>query len=406
MLQKNMYVIIKMMMFLKGIIKMNKIIIEKEKLNHNINIIKKQILENGTSSKIIAVLKNDAYGVSMPIQAKVLLENGINFFAVTDVYEAIELKKYSQGAEILILNSTSVYDEVKIIVENNFIASCGSFSDLEVLENVSKEENKNTRYHLNIDTGMHRFGFRADELLKNNLDENVKGESLLIDLLVQSINSFSNIKLDGIYTHFQQSYEKDSTKTKEQFDLFINTINRLKERGVQTGIAHCCNTSAFFKYPYMQLDAVRIGSALSGRVQAGVTDKLKRVGYLESTICEIRDLKEGDKVFYSGTYTAKTNMIVGIVEAGYSDGFGLMGPRDCSTASQKLRQIKEVFSKLFKDTNNYVLVKDKKCKVLGRIGMKNFVCDLSNVGDVEVGEKVKIDVGLSLCDSRIKREEV
>ncbi len=385
---------------------MNKIIIESEKLKHNIDIIKKQSSanvkdENSKTPEIIAVLKDNAYGVSFPIMAKHLQENGISFFAVTDVYEALKLNECSTNAKILILNSTSIEEEVRIIVQNDFIASCGSYDSIDVLEKISKELSKNTRFHLNIDTGMSRFGFRADELLKTSSEE-----KLLIDELSEKIKGLENAKLDGIYTHFQQSYENDVTRTKEQFNDFINVINRLKEKEINVGTIHCCNTSAFFKYPYMHLDAVRVGSAFSGRTQLGNSTGLKRLGYLESQICEIRDLKAGDKVFYSGMFVAKNNMKVGVVEAGYTDGFELSGPKDNFTNKDKLRQIKNIMSSLSKDTNNYVLVNDKKCMVLGRIGMKNFVCDLTNVEDVKVGDKVKIDVKLSLCDTGIKREEI
>ncbi len=80
-----------------------------------------------------------------------------------------------------------------------------------------------------------------------------------------------------------------------------------------------------------------------------------------------------------------------------------LGPQDNVTIVHKLRKIKNVLVTLFKDTNNYVEINGKKSMVLGRIGMKNFVCDLSNI-DAKVGDKVKMSVILSICDSNIQRE--
>ena len=297
---------------------MNNIIIEKEKIVHNINTIKSCIQDDNKSCKIIAILKANAYGVGYNVMAPILLENGIDMFGVTSVSEALELKKYTNGKDILVMNSTSIPEEVDLIVKNGFIASIGSFESLEILEKMSKESSIQTRYHINIDTGMCRFGFRANDILSSS-DENS-----LLNNIVTAINESANIKLAGIYTHFRQSYEKSSEKTKEQFDLFINVINRFRKKEIDVGLKHCANTSAFFKYPYMHLDAVRVGSALVGRVQPGITDKLQRVGYLESTICEIRNLKAGDKVFYSGMFEAKTDMKVAVVEAGYKDGFRIV----------------------------------------------------------------------------------
>ncbi len=377
---------------------LNRIIIEKEKLLNNINIIKNEANNSPTEVKpiIIAVLKGNAYGVSIPIMADLLIQNGINFFAVTDVYEALNIRKLGYDCQILVLNSTCIKEEIRIIIENNLIASCGSIESIKLLEEEAATLNKPVKFHINIDTGMHRFGIRGEELLANLTNES------LMDSLTNILSNLRLSKLSGIYTHFQQSYEKDTKKTREQFILFINVINRFKEKGIDYGIAHCANTSAFFKYPEMRLDAVRIGSAFSGRCQPGIGKGLKRIGYLESRICEINNLKAGDKVFYSGMYTCKKDMRVGIVEAGYFEGFDTIGPKDKFKLSNKLRTLKYAILDLFKNTNNYVIVNNKMVQVLGRIGMKNFVIDLSNV-DANINDTVKIDVGLTLCNPEIPR---
>ena len=102
-------------------------------------------------------------------------------------------------------------------------------------------------------------------------------------------------------------------------------------------------------------------------------------------------------------YTAKNDMKVGVVQAGYADGFELSGPQDNFRVIHKLRQMKNAFISLFKDTNNYVEINGKKKKVLGRIGMKNFVVDLTDV-DANVGDKVKISIPLSLTNNLVERE--
>ena len=382
---------------------MNKIIIERDKLLNNIKLIKDEANNSPYENKptIIAVLKGNAYGVSIPIMTELLVQNGINFFAATDVYEALEIKKQGYDCQILVLNSTCIKEEIRLIIENGLIASCGSFESIKLLEEEAANLNKSVRFHINIDTGMHRFGIRGEELL-GSLNEDSSKESK-VDSLESLLSKLKLAKLSGIYTHFQQSYEKDSKKTREQFSLFINVLNRLKSKDIDYGMAHCSNTSAFFKYPEMRLDAVRIGSAFSGRCQAGIGKALKRVGYLESRICEINYLKAGDRVFYSGMYKCKNDMKVGIVEAGYFEGFDTVGPKDKFKLSNKLRSLKNLLLDLFKDTNNYVVVNNRKVQVLGRIGMKNFVIDLSNV-DAKINDAVKIDVGLTLCNSTIPRE--
>ena len=83
--------------------------------------------------------------------------------------------------------------------------------------------------------------------------------------------------------------------------------------------------------------------------------------------------------------------------------FGVSGPKDSMKLSCKLRMLKYVIVSLFKDTNNYVSINGKRSLVLGRIGLKNFVCDISNI-DASVGDKVKISVILPFCDSGIERK--
>jgi alanine racemase len=194
--------------------------------------------------------------------AQKLIENGIDFFAVSEVNEAVRLKSIGITQDILVMNSTSIYDEVRLMVQNNFIASCGSFDTLKVLQKVASEENTTIRCHLKIDTGFSRFGFLAQKILD---DEKYANE------LKAEIEKSTNVMVTGTYTHFKQSYETKSKVTLEQFDLFIKTTNHLKEMGLELGMLHCANSHAFLKYPQMFLDAVRIGSAFSGRVHINGT---------------------------------------------------------------------------------------------------------------------------------------
>ena len=96
---------------------------------------------------------------------------------------------------------------------------------------------------------------------------------------------------------------------------------------------------------------------------------------------------------------------VAIVEAGYADGIGVTGPKDSVRLIDKLRKIKLALSTLGKDGKMYVTINEKRYPILGRIGMKNFMIDVSD-SDVKVGDKVKVDVNLIFVDSKIKRQEI
>ncbi len=373
-------------------ISLNEIIIEKDLLEKNIQIIKTHLanLNKDKTPNIIAVVKDDAYGLGCNNLIPLLLKNGINSFATTSVDEALKIKDIALSSNILILNATEIEDDIIKIVENDFIASVGSFSSLKLLNDISSKYNKITKYHINIDTGFSRFGFLANDIInnKNYLKE-----------LVSLIKSPSNTTLCGIYSHFQQSYETSPKRTKEQFNLFNLCINALKSEDIDVGIRHIANSNAFLKYPYMHLDAIRVGGVFTGRVPNNIG--LSKIGYLQSDICAIKKLPKGSKIGYSGTHKLKNDATIAIIEAGYCDGIGVHGPQDNIRIIDKLRNIKLLFISLFKDTKMYVYINNKKAPILGRVGMKNCMIDITNI-DCKVGDKVKIDVVLSLSNQNIK----
>ena len=84
--------------------------------------------------------------------------------------------------------------------------------------------------------------------------------------------------------------------TRKQFNIFLDVISKLKSANINPGMLHICNSSAFFKYKEMYMNAVRIGSALTGRLQISNTTGLQRVGYLESEICDIKYVKKGQNI--------------------------------------------------------------------------------------------------------------
>lgn len=376
---------------------MSQIVIEEANLQHNIEVIKEKIKnkadDKGTPVKIIAVLKGNAYGMGTEIVAKKLLDNNIDFFAVTEVQEAVELRNQGFQNDILILNSTCIKEEVETIVEQNLIATIGSLEAIQILNKVATEKQKTINCHLKIDTGFCRFGFSASEIIKNNE---------FLETLKHTIEAATNLKITGTYSHFQESYANDEKTTREQFNKFLDAIAKLKSQKIETGMLHICNSSAFFKYSDMYLNAVRIGSAFSGRLQISNPTGLKRVGYLESKVCEIKELKKGDKIGYSGTCMLKKDTKIAIVEAGYAEGIGVSGPKDSVRLIDKLRAIKRELLTLFKDGTRYVTINEKKYPILGRVGLKNFMIDITK-SDVQIGDAVRIEINIMLTNQKVKR---
>ena len=173
---------------------MSRYIIDKSKLIENINIIK-----NKAGVEVIGVVKGNGYGFGMCSLAEILMQNEINTFAVTEVYDVPLLRETVIDRDILVMRSTSIEEEAKIIAENDCIATIGSLSAAEVMDKVSKKLNKKTKCHLKIDTGMGRYGFLPSEVEK-----------------AIKCYDFENLDFCGAYTHpphfTMQSLQKYSLK--------------------------------------------------------------------------------------------------------------------------------------------------------------------------------------------------
>ena len=165
-----------------------------------------------------------------------------------------------------------------------------------------------------------------------------------------------NIKIEGTFTHFSNAYYDDKY-TKTQFNRFIDCIETLKMNEIETGILHVCNTSAFIKFPQMHLNAVRIGSAFTGRISFKNTMGLKKIGYLKSNVAEIKELPKGFNVGYSNAYTTKRTTTVAIIPTGYMDGINIQTGRDMFRTVDKIRYIVRDIKDALKKQQMYVKIK-------------------------------------------------
>ena len=325
---------------------MSTLIIEKKDLRHNIEQIKKMIYKNGIDDQgnpvqIIAVVKANGYGLGIVEYTKLLIDQGISFFAVATLEEALQLRKAGIKQDILMLSSTAIKEDVETLIQNKIILTIGSKEDVKIVTKVAKEQDKIVRAHLKIDTGIGRYGF-----VYSNREE-----------MIETLKEMEKIKIEGTFSHFSSSFYDDNY-TKKQFQRFIDCIEVLKMNQIETGMLHICNSSAFLKFPNMYLNAVRIGSAFLGRVSCRNTIGLKRIGHLESKVVEIKELPKGFNIGYSNIYTTPRNMRVGIIPCGYMDGFHVKNDKDMFRMIDKMRYLFECVKNFFKRQALYVKIRE------------------------------------------------
>lgn len=358
---------------------MKKLVIKTSKIIDNLNKLK-----SITNTPIIATLKNNGYGLGLDEFPKILEENGIEFFAVATIEEAIKLRENGIKSKIMMLHSTAIKEDLLTLLNYDVLPTIGSFEALNALDEISKENNIPLYAQLKIDTGFGRFGFLPDDMLK----------------LIDELKSRPNIGIIGTFSHFSSAFNEKTNYTDKQFNIFNRCVSMLSDSGIEPGIRHICNSSAFLTKLHMHLDAVRIGSALLGRILVPNSLELNKIGYMVSSIEDIKTLPANHFIGYSNTYKTKKETKIAVVPIGYLDGLELKKGQDCFGVIDTLR---EIYNKI-KCFNKkiYVEINNKKAPILGKIGTNNIIIDVTEI-DANINDIVKIDVNPMVVRPDIER---
>jgi len=333
-------------------------IVEKAFLAENIE----KLIKQADAVPIWGVLKGNGYGLGCVPMARMLSAHGIERFCVTEVREAAALREAGfTDNPILMLRQTQEPEEINIMLDMNVIFTVGSLEAAMVLNGIAAQRSTMAEVHLKIDTGMGRYGFLPEQ----------------VDQAIRVYEYQKNIVVGGIYTHFHSAFCNERS-TKVQFEKFCQVVKQIQTAGYETGIVHCCNSSAFLRYPEMYCDGVRLGSALLGRVTGANRLGLKSVGHVEATVEEIRWLPAGSTVGYGATWTAKRPTQVAILGIGWYHGFGTENGHDLFRARDCILAILHNLRILFAGKALYVRIGDYKCRVLGRIGMVHTAVDVTD----------------------------
>mgnify|MGYP001157862840 CR=1 FL=1 len=257
--------------------------------------------------KLLAIVKDEAYGHGAFAVSKVALHCGFSFLGVSDLDEALALREKGITAPILLLYER--YEpELPYCVEKNLTCCVGDIKIAHKLAELAKAAKKRVPIHLKVNTGMNRYGTRWDN----------------IEPLIDVILSEPSLYLEGMISHFSMSDETDKTFAMLQLDRFKQVDELLKKRGVHVPFRHICNSGGFLDLPQAHFDMVRIGILQYGIFPSQVCRRIpgiEPVMTVKARIATIQSLKKGDKVGYGMRYEAPGDRRVAVLPIGYGDGF-------------------------------------------------------------------------------------
>lgn len=321
---------------------LNTIEISQEALYANYNYLS----SIGKDVKVAPVLKSNAYGHGLPLVGKLLDTVGAPFFCVDSLYEAYELQKIKIKTPVLIMGYVDPRN-----LQNRQLPFSFAVYDKEQVAGISKYQ-KNSAVHIFVDTGMHREGIQLSELPE----------------LLAIIKKFSNIRVEGLMSHLGAGDNIPATKKQlEQFETAKKLVHTAGSRPQWFHIAASSGLLHSADYGKSSGNLARCGIALYGIEPERIGTNLKPVLTFKTTLSQIKTIKKGEKVGYDFTYTAKKNMIIGILSAGYFDG------------------IDRRFS-----GKGYVFIGKTPCPILGRVSMNVTTIDISDVQNPQVGDEVII----------------
>ena len=327
-----------------------------DNLEHNYRAIKNHIPEG---CRFLGVMKADAYGHGAVPLSHALCELGAEYLAVSNLEEAIQLRRGGVRAPMLILGYTPA-SFADTMVFMDITQEVHSLEYAKELDTALAGTNYILNVHLKLDTGMTRIGFFAYD-----------HERTLPELL--EVCGLPHLHVEGVFTHFCVADSKapeDEAFTRTQYVRFTAMLDALAAHGIRPELRHCASSGATILYPELALDMVRPGIATYGHAPSedaeGILD-LRPLMTVRTTVAQLREIPAGTSISYGRTYTAERDMRVAVLPIGYADGLlrGLSGK-----VSFRIR--------------------GRMARSVGRICMDMCMVDVSEIPEIRVGDEAAL----------------
>ncbi len=308
------------------------------------------------SNSLVLVVKANAYGHGLK-EVVQISKNIVDAFQVDDIEELRAIRAVT-SKKVLVLGYVQKSD-LKELVDLNATLGCYNIETIKELERIGKKKNKKIKIHLKIDALLGRQG-----VLVNNLSE-----------ILVAIQKSKYIILESVYSHFSNIEDtNDLVHAKKQFEYLMEAKKIVIDFGFKNVTHHISATSGLLSDTKDNWGGslVRLGIGAYGlwpskALEKRFSKKIKLIPVLRwvSSVAQIKKVPKDFPIGYGLTFITKKPMTLALIPQGYSDGYDRR------------------FS-----NNSFVLIKGKKCNVLGRVAMNMFVVDVTNIKDIKLEDEV------------------
>jgi alanine racemase len=327
--------------------------IDRSALRHNVRQIQALL---APATKIMAVVKADAYGHGAIEVARTLVAAGVEWLAVATVSEGIELRSAGIFAPILVLGAIDTAVQVRAIVQWDLQPTICTIVQATMISKTISQLAPSTplKVHLKLDTGMSRLGANWQEAVA----------------VYQEVSGLPYLKIDSLYSHLATADDLDPTVMELQVDRFERAISAIRAAGYTLPTIHLANSAGILVGNQLHYQLVRPGLILYGLYPAPHFESaidLRPVLSVKARITQVRDIRAGTGVSYGHRFIADRDLQIAVVEIGYADGI----PRRLSDRMQ-------------------AIVRGQFVPQIGTITMDRMMLDVSQIPDLQVGEIVTI----------------
>lgn len=326
----------------------NRVKIDLTSLVRNLQVVRELI---GPGVRIMGIVKSDAYGHGLVPVSKMLEAEGVHCLGVAYPEEGVELRRNSIRSPVVVLCGIHSRRDAADVLAMDLTPVLFNHHAAELLSAECAKRGKRVGVYLKVDTGMGRLGVPWDE----------------VGGYLRRVSDLHMLEVIGLTSHLSSADEPSSEFTDLQIERFNKAIVEGRAMGFRLNFNNLANSAGVIRHKKSHFDMVRPGVMLYGGLPSPDLSEgpaLSPVMLFRGEVLQVRNLPCDTPVGYGRSYCTQGEVEVAVLSAGYGDGL----PRSLSNRGS-------------------VLIRGRRCGLLGRVSMNMVVCDVTGLDGVAPGDE-------------------